>query len=198
LRRGAPESDAERIRRAKAGDRLAIEELVQAHFRAAYNFAYKLSGNPDDASDIVQETFLRVYHALPSFRSDANFTTWLYRIVTNVFLDERKKQQVRQHSSLEEFYELEDSAVSRQIQDPAPGPEALIVRGELAERVRQAVLALPPNPRIMIILYHFEGRSYEEIAAIMDLPIGTVKSRLNRARLALKNKLQPDRELLDF
>src|SRR5207249_5046918 len=121
-----------------------------------------------------------------------------YRIVTNVFLDERKKQQVRQHSSLEEFYELEDSAVSRQIQDPAPGPESLVVRTERAELVQEAVLALPPNQRVMIALYHFEGRSYEEIAAIMSLPIGTVKSRLNRARLALKNKLQPKRELLDF
>src|SRR5205085_11649348 len=150
LRRGAPESDAERIRRAKAGDRLAIEELVQAHFRAAYNFAYKLCGNPDDASDIVQETFLRVYHALPSFRGDANFTTWLYRIVTNVFLDERKKQQVRQHSSLEEFYELEDSAVARQIQDPSVGPDVMTIRGERDEIVQQAVLALPRNQRLMI------------------------------------------------
>src|SRR5438045_9653425 len=122
--------------------RSAIEELINSHFRAANNYAYKHCCNPDDASDIVQETFLRVCHALPSFRGDANFTTWLYRIVTNVFLDERKKQLVRQHGSLEEFYELEDSAVARQIQDPAPGPEMLVVRIEQAELVQQAVLML--------------------------------------------------------
>src|SRR5262249_20161222 len=133
----------------------------------------------------------------PSFRGDANFTTWLYRIVHNVFLDDRKKQQVRQHSSLEEIYELEDSAVARQIQDPTPGPDTLVVRSERAEIVQEAVLTLQPNQRVMMALYHFEGLAYEEIAAIMSLPIGTVKSRLNRARLALKSKLQAKRELLE-
>jgi RNA polymerase sigma-70 factor (ECF subfamily) len=190
-------SDAEWLRRARGGDQQALEELFRRHFRSVYNLAFRLSGNHDDASDIAQEAFLRVHHALPTFRGDANFTTWLYRIVTNVFLDERKKQRVRAHSSLEEYIELEDSAVARQIQDPAPGPDLLTILGERAEIIQQAVLSLPRNQRLMIALYHFQGRSYEEIAAVLGLPIGTVKSRLNRARLALKHKLQADRELLD-
>jgi RNA polymerase sigma-70 factor (ECF subfamily) len=195
--RGGGSSDAELVRRARLGETAALDELVQRHFKPVYNLAYRLAGNHDDASDIAQEAFLRVHHALPNFRGEANFTTWLYRIVYNVFLDERKKQKVRAHTSLEEDVELEDSSVARQIQDPSPGPDFMVIRGERAEIVQQAVLSLPRNQRLMLGLYHFQGRSYEEIAAIMDLPIGTVKSRLNRARLALKAKLQSYRELLD-
>src|SRR6266511_5573907 len=193
--RGGSAEDADTIQRARQGDERALDLLVQRYHKSVYNLAYRLSGNPDDASDIAQETFLRVYHALPNFRGDANFSTWLYRIVTNVFLDERKKQRVRAHSSLEEFIELEDSTVTRQIQDPTPGPEVITLHMERAEIIQKAVLALPSNQRLMIGLYHFQNRSYEEIAEILQLPIGTVKSRLNRARLALKNKLMGEREL---
>lgn len=194
--RGGSADEADIIQRARQGDERALDALVQRYWKAVYNLAYRLCGNPDDASDIVQETFLRVYHALPNFRGDANFSTWLYRIVTNVFLDERKKQRVRAHSSLEELVDLEDSSVARQIQDPTPGPEIITLHTERAEIIQKAVLALPANQRLMIGLYHFQNRSYEEIAEILQLPIGTVKSRLNRARLALKNKLMGERELL--
>ena len=193
----SPEEDAALIRRARGGDRSAEEELVQRHYRSVFNLAYRLSNNYDDAQDIVTEAFIRVHNALPSFRGDAHFTTWLWRIVKNVFLDERKKQRIRTHSSLEEMVELEDSSVSRQIEDPNPGPVWMVERQEQADLIRRAVTSLPKNQRLMIALYHFQHRSYEEIAEIMALPIGTVKSRLNRARLALKNKLQPSRELLE-
>ncbi len=191
------ESDADLIRRARAGDRLAEEALVTRHYRNVYNLAYRLTRNPDEAHDITQEAFIRVHNALPNFRGDANFTTWIFRIVRNVFLDERKKQRVRQHSSLEDMVELEDSQVSRQIEDPRPGPDWTVERQEVSAIVHEAVLELPELPRLMIALYHFQHRSYEEIAEILELPIGTVKSRLNRARLALKNKLACDRELLE-
>src|SRR2546425_1127374 len=194
---GGRGENQELIRPAPPGDQRAMDQLVERHFRAVYNLAYRLSGNHDDASDITQEAFLRVYHALPNFRGDAHFTTWLYRIVTNVFLDEKKKQRVRAHSSLEEMVELEDNAVARQIQDPTAGPDVLTLRGERAEIVQQAVLPRPQTRRVLIALYPFDTRRSEETAGIRTLPIGTVKSRLNRARLALKNKLQGQRELLD-
>jgi RNA polymerase sigma-70 factor (ECF subfamily) len=174
-----------------------MDELVQRHYRTVYNLAFRLSASYDDAQDITQEAFIRVQKALPDFRGDANFTTWLHRIVKNVFLDERKKQRIRTHSSLEEMVELEDASVSRQIEDPKPGPESVVERYEHAELVQRAVMALPPTQRLMIGLYHFQHRSYEEIAEVMGLPIGTVKSRLNRARLALKSRLASARELLD-
>lgn len=196
-RSGPAPDDAELVRRARAGDHAAMEALVQRHYRSVYNLAYRLSNDYDNAQDIVSEAFIRVHNALPNFRGDAHFTTWLYRIVKNVFLDERKKQRIRSHSSLEEMVELEDNSVARQIEDPTPGPEWQVERHEHARLVQEAVLTLTPTQRLMIGLYHFQHRSYEEIAEIMDLPIGTVKSRLNRARLALKNKLNPSRELLE-
>ena len=191
------EEDALLVRRARAGDPNVMEELVQRHYRNVFNLAFRLSGNYDDAQDIVSEVFIRVHNALPSFRGDAHFTTWLHRIVKNVFLDDRKKQRVRNHASLEEMVDLEDSSVSRQVEDPTPGPEWLVERQERSDLVQRAVLALPENQRLMIVLYHFRQRSYEEIAEIMGLPIGTVKSRLNRARQALGNKLGGARELLE-
>ena len=109
---------------------------------------------------------------------------------------ERKKQRVRSHNSLEEYLELEDSTVARQIEDPSPGPEEAIAAKERSDLISAAVLSLPETQRVMIALYHFQERSYEEIAEIMETPIGTVKSRLNRARLALRNKLDSVRELL--
>lgn len=196
-RYSAGDEDAALIRRARAGEDAALETLVRRHYASVYNLAYRLCNNRDDAEDIVSEAFVRVHNALPSFRGDAHFTTWLYRIVKNVFLDERKKQRIRSHSSLEEMVELEDSTVSRQVEDPNPGPEWAVERREQADLIREAVMALPKNQRLMIALYHFQHRSYEEIAEVMGLPIGTVKSRLNRARLALKNKLYPSRELLE-
>lgn len=193
----AADIDARLIARARSGDSAAENELVERHYRNVFNLAFRLSGNYDDAQDIVIDAFVRVHNALPSFRGDANFTTWLYRIVKNVFLDERKKQRIRNHSSLEEMVELEDSSISRQVEDPKPGPQHNVERRERAEVIQAAVMSLPDNQRLMIGLYHFQHRSYEEIAEIMGLPIGTVKSRLNRARLALKNKLHSDRELLE-
>jgi len=193
----AADIDARLIARARTGDSSAENELVERHYRNVFNLAFRLSGNYDDAQDIVIDAFVRVHNALPSFRGDANFTTWLYRIVKNVFLDERKKQRIRNHSSLEEMVELEDSSISRQVEDPKPGPQHNVERRERAELIQAAVMSLPDNQRLMIGLYHFQHRSYEEIAEVMGLPIGTVKSRLNRARLALKNKLHSDRELLE-
>lgn len=191
------EDDAALIRRVRSGDWEAMDLLVRRHYPNVFKLAFRLTNNYDDAQDIVSEAFIRVQNALPGFRGDATFTTWLHRIVKNVFLDERKKQRVRSHSSLEEMVELEDSSVSRQVEDPAPGPGWLVEREERSELVQRAVLALPKNQRLMIALYHFQHRSYDEIADIMGLPIGTVKSRLNRARLALKSKLNSVRELLE-
>jgi RNA polymerase sigma-70 factor, ECF subfamily len=184
------------IQRARGGDMEAMGHLINRYQKHVYNLAYRLCGHYDDANDISQEAFLRVFHSLNHFRGEANFSTWLYRIVTNVFLDERKKQRVRSHNSLEEYMELEDSTVARQIEDPSPGPEEAITARERSDVIGSAVLSLPETQRVMIVLYHFQERSYEEIAEIMNMPIGTVKSRLNRARLALRNKLDSVRELL--
>ena len=191
----ASTEDRNLIDRCKRGDLAAFNELVKKYEKQVYNFAYRLTSNYDDANDIAQDAFLRVYSAIGGFRGDASFTTWLFRITTNVFLDDRKRARAHPHSSLDEYLDLEESSVARQIEDPSPSPEALTEEKERGQILQRAIQSLPEYQRAMVVLYHTEQKSYEEIAEIMSLPIGTVKSRLNRARLALKEKLAPIREL---
>ena len=185
------------IERCKRGDLGAFNDLVRKYEKQVYNFAYRLTGNYDDANDVAQDAFLRVFNAIGTFRGDSSFSTWLFRITTNVFLDERKKAKSHPQTSLDEYLELGESSVARQIEDPSPTPEAVLEESERAQLLQKAVGDLPEYQRAMVTLYHTQQKSYEEIAEIMDLPIGTVKSRLNRARLALKEKLSGIRELFN-
>ena len=182
------------VQRCKSGERGAFDDLIKRYEKRVYNFAYRLSGNYDEANDVASETFVRVFNALGNFRGDSSFITWLFRIVTNVYLDEKKRQRSRPHQSLEEIIELEETSVQRQIEDPAPSPEIQVQRHESTALLQNAINSLPEYQRMMIVMYHTENRSYDEIAVILDLPIGTVKSRLNRARLSLRDKLEPLRE----
>jgi RNA polymerase sigma-70 factor (ECF subfamily) len=183
------------IERCKSGDRQAYDTLIRGYERRVYNLAYRLCGHYDEANDISIDAFVRVYQALKLFRGEANFSTWLFRIVTNVYLDRRKRSRNKQHLSLEEYIELEENSVARQIEDPAPTPDRVAETRERKELLDQAIAGLPDYQRAMIVLYHTEGLSYEEIAEVLTLPIGTVKSRLNRARLTLREKLEPLKEL---
>ncbi len=185
------------IERCKRGDLAAFNDLVRKYEKQVYNFAYRLTGNYDDANDVAQDSFLRVFNAIGSFRGDASFSTWLFRITTNVFLDERKRAKAHPQASLDEYLELGESSVTRQIEDPSPTPEVVLEESERAQILSKAISDLPEYQRAMVTLYHSQQKSYEEIAEIMDLPIGTVKSRLNRARLALKEKLSGLRELFN-
>ncbi len=183
------------IQRCQKGERDAFDTLFKQYEKRVYNLSYRLSGNYDEANDISVDAFLRVYQAIRLFRGDANFSTWLYRIVTNVYLDRRKRQKNKQHLSLEEYIELEENSVARQVEDPSPSPGMVMEGVERAELLQKAIAELPDYQRAMIVLYHKEGLAYEEIAEVMSLPIGTVKSRLNRARLVLREKLEPLKEL---
>ena len=188
-------SERHLIEKCKQGDRKAFDTLIRNYEKRVYNLAYRLSGHYDEANDISLDAFIRVFQALKLFRGEANFSTWLFRIVTNVYLDRRKRTRNKQHLSLEEYIELEENSVARQVEDPAPTPD---MRAEASERhdiLQQAIDKLPDYQRAMIVLYHTEGLSYEEIAEVLALPIGTVKSRLNRARLTLREKLEPLKEL---
>ncbi|MCS6830176.1 MAG: sigma-70 family RNA polymerase sigma factor [Armatimonadota bacterium] len=188
-------NDSQLIERCRNGDREAFDELVRRYEKQAYNLAYRLAGNYDDASDVVVEAFVRAFQGLHTFRGDANFGTWLHRVVVNTFLDMRKRTKGRQHLSLEEQIELDGDTFTRQIEDTSPGPQELVEQEEREQMLQRAIAQLPPDRRILIVLYHFENLSYEEIAQMLKLPVGTVKSRLNRARLALREILEPLREL---
>jgi RNA polymerase sigma-70 factor (ECF subfamily) len=185
------------IERCRQHDLEAFDELVRLYERRIFNFALRLSGNHHDAEDITVETFIRVFNAIANFRGDATFSTWLFRIAHNVFLDMRKKERAHPHTSLQDVLELDESEVTRQVEDPAPLPERVAEDAELSQILRRAIDELPDYQKTMVLLYHTQNKSYEEIAEIMHLPIGTVKSRLNRARIALKSKLEPLRELFE-
>ncbi len=183
------------IQRCKDGDPGAFDELVSRYEKRVFNFAYRITGNYHDAWDVAQEAFLRVFHSIHTFRGDAVFTTWIYRIITNVYLDERKKSKSHRQTSLDEYIDLEENSVSRQIEDDGPAPDEIVENRERDRVVQEAINSLPEYQRMIVTLYHMQHRSYEEIAEILQLPIGTVKSRLNRARQALQEKLESEPEL---
>lgn len=187
--------EQELIQRCKDGDVAAFDELVIRFQKRVFNFAYGIAGNYDDANDVAQEAFVRVFNSIGTFRGDANFTTWIYRIVTNVYLDERKKAKSHRQISLDEYIELDENSVSRQIVDDGDTPDEIAQNKERNRVIREMIGSLPEYQKIIVTLYHIQDKSYEEIADILQLPIGTVKSRLNRARRALKELMEQHPEL---
>lgn len=186
------------IRRCQGGDRSAFDALIAKHSSRAYQYAFRLTRNPEEASDVVAEGFVRVYNAIQNFKGQSAFTTWLYRIMTNCFLDIRKKEKSRQAVSIESAMVTSEGEVEMQIEDESGTPYDITERSEREVRFEKAVAKLPEYQKAMIVMYHAESMSYEEIAASLDLPIGTVKSRLNRARLTLRELLQKDAELFQI
>jgi RNA polymerase sigma-70 factor (ECF subfamily) len=165
------------IEQSRQGNRDAFGELVLTYYQGVINVVYRLSGEMPLAEDIAQETFIRAWTKLDSYRPVGSFRIWLYRIATNAALDvlRRRKEEV----------DIEDLPL------PAPGLgiEQSLIRQEQAELVRQAVLGLPEASRSVLVLREYEGLSYQEIADSLEIPIGTVMSRLAYARGKLKEIL---------
>ncbi len=184
------------LERAKSGDVAAFEELIDAYQKKVFNLALRIIGNYDDAADLAQETFVRIFKAISNFKEQSSFSTWIYRITTNVCLDEIRKRKNKKVVSLDEDIHMDDGDMKRQVVSDDPGPDEAAEREEVRRVVNNAINKLPEDQRSVIILRDLHGMSYEEIAKILDLPGGTVKSRINRARLALKNVLSSERELL--
>ena len=186
------------IRLASEGNEQAFARLVQAYESLVYNVAFHALGSTEDAFDLSQEIFLKVYRSLPSFRGECKFSTWIYRVTVNTVRDAiRTKSRRPKTLSLSHAAEDEPDAVP-DLPDPSPDadPESVLQKREQAKRVRSAIRQLSDDHREIIVLRDLEGYSYEEIASMLSLDIGTVKSRLNRARGALKNllsDLQPGR-----
>lgn len=175
----------ELIRRAQAGDKAAYEQLVGPHLDRFYGLAYQLMRNQDDAADVVQEALIKAYRSLGSFRGEADFITWVTRILRNTVLDELKRA-VRRH---EEAVEVLPESLDRSL-------EARAEQKELSQIVHEAIGQLSPKLREPLVMYDIEGFAYEEISQVLGLNIGTVKSRLNRARESLRQKLIGQRQRL--
>lgn len=183
------------IELSQQGDKSAFDALIRKYEARAYQYAFRLTSNQDEASDIVADAFVRVYSALKNFRGQSSFGTWLYRILTNCYLDLRKRERTRRHESLEATLNVDGGEVQRQFEDESAGPDELLERNAREEAVQAALGKMPEYQQAMLVMYHVETLTYEEISDALDLPIGTVKSRLNRARLALRDHLLQDVEL---
>lgn len=173
------------------GNKAAFEEIVIRYEQKVFQLAYRLCSNPDDASDLAQEAFIKVYRNLAQWRGQAAFSTWLYRIVTNTFLDEVRKRKRRPliAVSLDASIPTEDGEIVREFPSPSANPEEKYLQHELRLVVRQALAELAPDYRVVLTLRDIQGHTYEEIAEITELNLGTVKSRISRARAALRKKL---------
>jgi RNA polymerase sigma-70 factor (ECF subfamily) len=176
------------VERAKRGDVAAFEQLISQYERKVYTIAYRLTGNYEDASDVAQEAFIRAYSSITEFRGDSSFATWLFRIVNNACLDELRKRKRQWVTSLDERLELGDGEVDRQVAvaNAEEGPEQVLERAELQRTVQESIKSLDEEYRVVILMRDIQGYSYNEIAESLGINLGTVKSRLNRARHALK------------
>ena len=157
------------------------DEVVERHSDRVYRLAYRLTGNRPDAEDLTQEVFVRVFRSLSTY-TPGTFEGWLHRITTNVFLDQaRRKQRIR-------FDALSEEASAR-LASPAAGPEQQVHDGMFEDDIQRALDALPPDFRAAVVLCDIEGLSYEEIAATLDIKLGTVRSRIHRGRAQLREAL---------
>ncbi len=193
---GSPEPfEAQLIARCRRGDRDAFNELVDRYQAKVYNLAYRLLGDPDEAWDVSQEAFLRIYRGIRKFHGGSALTTWIYRIVHNLCLDELKKKRRRpQIASEPETEDPNAEALLDRLPDESSEPQALALTAELRQAVRAAIMRLKPHHRDVLVLYDLEGFSYNDIAAMLRTNVGTIKSRLNRARLSLAKELEEDWE----
>lgn len=168
------------ISRARGGDRDAFGELVEQYRDNVYRLAYRMCGNAYDADEAAQEAFVAAWRALPNFRGDAKFSTWLYRLTTNAAIDVMRREKRHQTVGDGEMMELADDADS---------PQETVERTEQQEAVQKALSTLSEEYREVLLLRYMEELDYAEIAEVLQLPSGTVKSRINRAKAALKTAL---------
>lgn len=176
------------------GDRKAFESLVRRHQAPLVNHLYRLTGSRDGAHDLAQDVFIKVYTSLGSYDPKFRFTTWLYRIASNCAIDQLRKKQLPTYPLDSSFGDEDVLSPAQRLAGPGPDPDAVLRLRELQGRLDQAIEALPPAYRELILLRHRHHCRYDEIARVTRLPIGTVKNRIFRAREILRQRLS---DLLD-
>jgi len=172
--------DAELLSRYRSGDDRAFDEIVDRHERRVFAIALRICRHHEDARDVTQEVFVTALRALATFRGDAQLSTWFHRVATNAALDQVRRRQRREGASLDELGDRSD---------PSPGPESTAIDSVRAREVHRALGRVGPEHRAVLVLHDLQGLDYAEVAAALEVPVGTVKSRLHRARLALAREL---------
>ena len=182
----APVDEESLVRRAQRGDLEAYDELVRRHQERIYATIYHMTANHEDANDLAQESFIKAFQALKSFKGGSSFYTWLYRIAVNKTINFLKQRKNRIHMSLNDldFKAEHDPDLMALISDKTPRRDASLT--ELQEKLNEALLKLSEPHRLVVVLHDVQGQSHEEIAKVMDCNIGTVRSRLFYARQQLQ------------
>lgn len=185
-------TEQELVALARTGDQNAFARLVEANQNKVYTLALRLTGDPEDAADQAQEAFLRAWRGLPAFQGESSFSTWLYRLTSNVCIDFLRREKRRKAQTSLTTLEEAREAGPAEIPDHRFTPESEAERRELREAVDRGLQKLPDKYRQVLVLRELEGLSYGEIALRLGLEEGTVKSRIARARMALRNILLSD------
>jgi RNA polymerase sigma-70 factor (ECF subfamily) len=185
-------TDEELVKQVRGGEESAFRVLVERHYQKVFGLAMSMVRNRDDALDVTQETFLHVYRAIGGFRFSAKFSTWVYRIVTNLCIDHVRRLG-RSPRTIELPTSDEESAPIQWPDPAAERPDDAVHRSEVRRALEGAFMHLSPSHRVVMVLREVEGLSYEEIAAVMGCSIGTVMSRLHYARKRLQRLLAPYR-----
>lgn len=183
------------LTKARNGDVQAFEELTSSYYTKAYNICYRMLNNTEDASEQAQETFIKAFKYIKDFKGDCSVSTWIYRIATNVCLDYLRKIKNKKDISLEQNV-FEDIKIKDRLVSNSPGPEKLAEVNAQRKAINEALLSMNEKNRLIILLRDFNGFSYEEIAEMLQTPVGTVKSRISRARAELRDLLCKDKEHL--
>ncbi|MBL7130253.1 MAG: sigma-70 family RNA polymerase sigma factor [Candidatus Omnitrophica bacterium] len=172
------------------GDKFAFEELLDKYQKPVINFIYRMIQNKDEADDLAQDVFIRVYNSAKTYRPTAKFSTWIYTIARNICLNELRKKE-RRNISLDQGIPTQEGELKREIASPeGSSPYEDASKHELQELVKEAIESLPVNQRMAVVLRRYQLLSYEEIAKTMDCSVSAVKSLLNRAKESLKEKLK--------
>jgi RNA polymerase sigma-70 factor (ECF subfamily) len=179
------ETDEQLVRKSQQDDERAFGELVSRYESKVYSLALKMLRNPEDAEDVLQDTFLRAYRGIKSFKGNSTFSTWIYRITANSALMRLRKRQLPTVS----IDDADEREAPINIADWAPGPVEQMLNQETQAAMTEAIDALPPEFRQVFVLRDIEELSNAEVAEILDLSVAAVKSRLHRARLKVRNRL---------
>lgn len=187
-------TEQELVARARAGDQDAFEQLVLDNQKRIYTLCLRMTGDPEDGQDLAQEAFLNAWRGLPGFKGDSSFATWVYRLAGNACLDFLRRKKRRQGVEGGPSMDDEESGWAEPA-DPRQDPEGETLRRELKQVVEEGLAALPDHHRQVLVMRELSGLSYQEIGQALQLDLGTVKSRIARARLALKKYLEKNGNL---
>jgi RNA polymerase sigma-70 factor (ECF subfamily) len=188
-----PSDDAAIVRRCLSGDQRAYQELLRRYRRSVYSITLRMVGNREEAKDLAQEVFIRAFRSLRRYDPSRPFSSWIFKITSNLCIDYYRKKRLST-ISIHETYAGDDDRPRVELADPSPGPDEVVARKGRKDRLELLLQALPPRYRIVVLLRHKEELSYEEIAEELRIPIGTVKARLHRAHRILRTRLLQDTE----